>query len=257
MTDPTTAVNPGGGAGFRLEVLEDYERLSEAASEVICAEAREKPRMLICLATGASPTRTYELLSLKRGAHPGLFEQVRILKLDEWGGLARGAAGSCESYLRKHVIRPLGIGEDRFVGFTGDTDSEEVECDRLHAWVAEHGPIDLCVLGLGANGHLGLNEPGRVLSPFAHRAVLSEATRGHAMLSTSGAKPTGGLTLGLAEILQSRQILMLVNGAHKRQPLRRLLQKEIACEFPASFLWLHPRVILLCDREAFAANPEP
>jgi galactosamine-6-phosphate isomerase len=257
MTDPTTAVNPGGGAGFRLEMFEDYERLSEAASGIICAKALENPRMLLCLATGASPTRTYQLLDLKHRAHPGLFDEVRVLKLDEWGGLATGAAGSCEAYLREQVIRPLGIAEDRFVGFASDAASEEHECDRLHAWVTQNGPIDLCVLGLGTNGHLGLNEPGRVLSPFAHRAVLSEASRGHAMLSTSGAKPTCGLTLGLAEILQSRQILLLVNGAHKRQPLSRLLQRKIAGDFPASFLWLHPRVTLLCDREAFASNPEP
>jgi galactosamine-6-phosphate isomerase len=242
--------------GFRLEVLEDYERLSEAAAEIIRSQALANPRMLLCLATGGSPSRTYEFLVSKGRDHPGLFGQMRVLKLDEWGGLARDAAGSCEAYLREHVVGPLGISEDRFFGFANDAASPEAECERLRAWLAENGPIDLCLLGLGTNGHLGLNEPGRALSPFAHRAVLSQESLGHSMLRASAERPAYGLTIGMAEILQSRHILLLVNGEHKRRQLRRLMQKEITCDFPASFLWLHPNTTVLCDREAFDATPD-
>ncbi len=241
--------------GLRTEVLEDYERMSQAAAEIVIRQVREDPRLLLCLATGGSPARAYELIALKGRAEPRLFDQLRILKLDEWGGLAKDAPGSCEGFLRERVIQPWGISEDRFFGFSNDAASPEAECERLHAWLAENGPIDLCLLGLGANGHLGLNEPARALSPFAHCEALSEESRHHPMLSGSGNGPAYGLTFGMADILQSRHILVLVNGARKREPLHRLMQKEIAGDFPASLLWLHPNAALLCDREAFPFNP--
>ena len=231
--------------------------MSQAAAEIIVGQAMENPRMLLCLATGASPSRTYELLVSKGRAQPKLFDQIRILKLDEWGGLARDDAGSCEAYLRERVIGPLGISEDQFFGFANDAASPEAECNRLQRWLSENGPINCCLLGLGANGHLGLNEPGRALSPFAHRAALSQESVGHSMLQASAHKPAYGLTLGMTEILQSRQILLLVNGERKRRQLRRLMSKQVACDFPASFLWLHAHTTLLCDRDAYDLTPDP
>jgi len=100
------------------------------------------------------------------------------------------------------------------------------------------------------NGHIAMNEPGASLQTSAHVARLTEATLAHPMLANTRSKPGFGLTLGMAEILASREILLLVNGANKREPLRRLCQREITTEFPASFLWLHPNWTLLCDRAA-------
>ncbi len=116
--------------------------------------------------------------------------------------------------------------------------------------VAAEGPIDLCVLGLGVNGHLALNEPAASLLPTAHVARLSQASLRHPMLANSPKLPAYGLTLGMADILVSRDILLLVSGVNKREPLKRLLRREITTEFPASFLWLHPNWTLLCDQNA-------
>ena len=100
------------------------------------------------------------------------------------------------------------------------------------------------------NGHVGMNEPAPHLQPEAHVAHLAEATLRHPMLSHVGNPPSYGLTLGMAEILGSREILLLVSGKAKVEPLKRLLTREITTNFPASFLWLHPRVTLICDRDA-------
>src|SRR5262249_48201744 len=113
--------------------------------------------------------------------------------------------------------------------------------------------IDLCVLGLGVNGHIGMNEPAPSLQPEAHVARLAATSLRHSMLKNSRRAPTYGLTLGMAEILSSREILLLVSGANKRQPLRRLMSRELTTEFPASFLWLHPNWILFCDHDAAQA----
>lgn len=123
----------------------------------------------------------------------------------------------------------------------------------MSAWLAENGPIDLCVLGLGLNGHLGFNEPAKTLQPFAHVAELSATSLSHGMLADGGTRPTYGMTFGIAEILASRSILLIVQGASKREPLRRLLQPGLDPEFPGTFLWLHPRVTLICDEAAWGA----
>lgn len=230
-----------------VQTLTDYEQLSAAATRFVTRQLEANPRSLLCLATGSTPTRAYQMLAMQAAHFPALFSELRAIKLDEWEIL--DDPGSCEAYLQKQVIGPLGITPDRYTGFVTDA-SPNAECRRISQWLAQNGPIDLCILGLGINGHLGLNEPAPALSPYAHRVLLSESTRGHSMLNGSAQKPRYGLTLGMAEILQSRQILLLVSGPHKKDQLRKLSQGEVSTSFPASLLWLHPHVTILCDRAA-------
>ena len=114
------------------------------------------------------------------------------------------------------------------------------------------GPIDLCILGLGLNGHLALNEPAESFDPFCHVATLAEQSRSHPMIAESAAPVRQGLTLGLGDILRARRILLMVSGAAKRTPLARLAAPRITPTLPASFLWLHGDAVCLCDRDAAA-----
>lgn len=239
---------------MKVIILENHEAMSRAASAAMAEEFALHPRLLLCLATGATPARAYEWTAAKGKKLPALLSQLRVLKLDEWAGLASTDPGSCEFFLRQRVVAPWGISPERFEGFGCHPRPPKLECERMRKWVVRHGPIDLCVLGLGRNGHLGFNEPGPNLCPVAHLATLAEETRKHSMLGQSTVRPEQGLTLGMAEILQSRRIFLLVSGRHKRQALRRLLRGEITTEFPASFLWLHPQTTLFCDRAAVGAQ---
>jgi galactosamine-6-phosphate isomerase len=235
---------------FRPEVLRDYDELSATAADIVVKEIRSSPALLVCLATGGSPLGTFEVMSAAGASEPTLFKQLRVLKLDEWGGLGGDTPGSCEAYLQENIIKPWRIPREHYLGFDGCSADPDSECQRISTWLAQHGPIDIAILGLGLNGHLGLNEPADFLQPFAHRALLTEEAREHTMLAQLPRKPDYGLTLGMAELLQSRRILLLVSGKSKRQPLARLRQREITPSFPASFLWLHPNVTLLCDEDA-------
>ncbi len=240
---------------MKVKVCGSYESMSRAAAGCMARDLERNPRLLVCLATGATPVRTYELLGSRARQQPGLFQKLRALKLDEWDGLPMNAPGTCETYLRHYVLGPWRVSQGRYTGFVTDQRQPQLECKRIHNWLARNGPIDLCILGLGRNGHLGLNEPGPALFPFAHRARLMEQTKTHSMLSDAAVKPGYGLTLGMAEILQARKILLLVSGASKRKALQRLLRGEVSTEFPASLLNLHPETLVLCDREA--STPEP
>jgi galactosamine-6-phosphate isomerase len=242
--------NPSGyGINWRGPA-KDFEAMSQLAAELIVEEIRRRPDLLLCAAAGASPIRCYELLVEKRQAEPRLFDRLRVLKLDEWGGLPMDDPATCEAYLRHHLIEPLGISEDRYFTFQSNPADAQVECQRIRDLLAEHSPIDLCLLGLGVNGHLGLNEPAASLQPFAHVAELAESSRQHSMLGKATRLPAYGLTLGMREILAARKIVLLVSGANKREPLGRLRAPQISTVFPASLLWLHSDVTCLYDREA-------
>ena len=117
-------------------------------------------------------------------------------------------------------------------------------------WLQANGPIDLCILGLGTNGHVAMNEPALAIVAHTHTARLAASSRRHALLRHLPKKPTDGMTLGMGEILWSRKILLLVSGRGKRAALEKLAEPNVTTRFPASLLWLHPDATVLCDRAA-------
>ena len=235
---------------FTVQLSENEEALSQAAAERVLNALARRPDLLLCAAGGSTPMRTYQLLAEHRTIKPNGFESLRIVKLDEWGGIAMDDPGSCEHQLQTHLVHPLGLSEDRYFGFESNPSDPATECERIRSRLASEGPIDFCILGLGKNGHIAMNEPAARLLPTTHVARLTAATLAHSMLANTRSKPRFGLTLGMAEILASREILLLVSGASKREPLARFLRREITTEFPASFLWLHLNCTILCDRAA-------
>jgi galactosamine-6-phosphate isomerase len=210
----------------RLEVVKDYEALSRRAEQRIVRALRATPALRLGVATGASPARTYERLAHRREA---------------------------ERYIRERLLQPLGVPTSRYQGFRTDGASLAAEAARMSRRLSRHGPLDLCILGLGRNGHLLMNEPATALRPSAHVARLAPSTRLHTMLEGLPSPPRRGLTLGMGDILRSRSILLLVSGAAKRSALTKALNGRVTTRCPASFLSLHPDVTVICDREAAPA----
>lgn len=230
---------------MKVIVTADYTAMSATAAGHIVEHVQTQPDLLLCAASGETPAHTYALLH----SHADRFRHVRVLKLDEWGGLAMDDPGTCEETLQRQLIRPLAVSPDRFHGFASDSADPPAECRRLQQWLREHGPIDLCILGLGANGHLAFNEPAPSLQPFSHVAELAACSQRHAMTELARRKPAYGMTIGIADILASRHILLLVSGIHKRDLFCELLSQRIDTQVPASFLWLHQNVTCICDTD--------
>lgn len=249
--------SPDPAPGLRLQIFPDPETASRAAATYLIETLRKRPDALLCAATGNSPTRTYEIFirEAPRQCPASIPDQVRLLKLDEWGGLDMDDPGTCESYLQKHLVQPLKLRN--YVGFNSLPPDPDSECRRIDLWLEQNGPIDLCILGLGINGHLALNEPAQQLQPGSHIAKLAPSTLQHSMLRTARKPPKYGLTLGIDQILAARKILLLVFGAEKAEPLRRLLEEPITSEFPASCLRRHPNAFCLGDPAATGVQPTP
>ena len=228
--------------------------MSSQAADILCEELKQKPEMLLCLSAGGTPTGLYEELVRRHIRNPKPFGRFRAMGVDEWGGLPAGSPGTCQADLEIKLLAPMEIKRSRFQLFRTNSANPERECARMARWLAANGPIDVCILGLGLNGHVAMNEPNRALNPHIHVATLAQSSSHHPMLKSAKRRPRYGLTLGLHEILSSRKILLLVSGEAKRPILKKLLQSPVTTNLPASFLWLHPHTTVLCDQAALGAK---
>ena len=235
---------------MKIDICDTYGELSHRAKDIIVHEIEKNKDLLLCTATGGSPTETYNLLVKEYEKQPALFDKLRVFKLDEWGGISMDHSATCESYLQDHLVQPLHIPTSRYIGFNSNPADPLQECMDIQEKLDLEGPIDLCILGLGMNGHLAFNEPAGFLQPTCHLAELSVMSLQHPMASEMYLKPSFGLTLGMADILHSKMILILINGHRKKTIGSKFLSKKITSSVPASFLWLHPNVICLIEKEA-------
>jgi galactosamine-6-phosphate isomerase len=230
-----------------IQHCRDYEEMSRRAAAHVIAAATAKSDFLFCAPTGHSPAGLYQELIREGARQPDLLRNFRVVKLDEWLGVPPGDPVSCEHYLQSRLVGPLAIAAERYLSFDAETKDPVRECARVSAELERRGPINVCILGLGRNGHVGLNEPGPSVQPNCHVAKLSAETLGHAMMSGRDAKPAFGLTLGMGDILASRKIVLLVTGEGKERAIERFLEATITTDLPASFLWLHQDVEVLLD----------
>lgn len=234
---------------MKTELVNSYDELSRKAKGFVFQEIEKKRNLLLCAATGSSPTGLYQNLAKEFQNKPEIFSDLRVLKLDEWGGIPLNDPESCETYLQKYLVQPLQISDKRYFGFDSNPKDAKMECNRIQQKLKKEGPIDVCILGIGSNGHLALNEPNHVLQTGCHVARLSDKSLQHSMIREKQTKPTYGLTLGMADIFQSKTILLLIDGAQKREIVQPFLSKKVTTELPASLLWLHPNVLCLINNE--------
>lgn len=228
---------------MEIEYFNSELALAKKAAGYIMAAVRDNPKLLLGTATGNTPTLTYQHLVAQKQLFPS--DQLRIFKLDEWGGVPAAHPGTCETYLQNELVKPLEISSDRYYSFHCNPENPQQECARVQQMLQQEGPLDLCVLGLGVNGHLAFNEPADFLQPHCHVARLTQDSLGHSMAREMQQVQLYGLTLGMRDILASKTILLLISGESKVAVTKRFLEGKISTWLPASFLHLHQDVRVL------------
>lgn len=219
-----------------------FEEISQKCAETMAAQIVEKPDSRLCLATGGSPLEAYRRfarLVLETGID---VSRTFFVKLDEWHGISMDNPATCETFLQRELFRPLGISQENILSFDSMVENPELECKRVADVLDAMEPLDLTILGIGRNGHLGLNEPSEFLLPRPHAAALAEKTLGHAMLKENDKPVSRGMTLGMADLLQSRHIVMMVAGEGKEEATAGMLAGTVTTSNPASFLQLAAKV---------------
>jgi len=232
---------------MKLIKTKDYNEMSEQASEILIRCLKEKPDALFCIATGSSPTETYRLFIQKIKSEHINTRKMRIIKLDEWCGLTKENPATCEYYIRKHILTPLDIPDERYITFNPLEENAEFECERISNLLAENGGIDCCVLGIGRNGHLGLNEPGEEINPFIHKSYLDAKTKTHSMLVENDQIVSTGYTLGIKALLEAGEIMLLITGDDKQEAYHNVQRKTISSKYPVNYLWLHNNTVCFVD----------
>lgn len=225
----------------------DFESMSRNGFELVKNEIDQKPNLLFCVASGGSPSGLYAQMVAEKNQHPNFCDQLRVIKLDEWGGLEEGSSFTSEFDVQTKFVQPMGIGNERYWTIDPFTKDPEGDCRKMDELIGSEGPLDICILGIGVNGHIALNEPGEFLRPEFHVCQLAESTLNNGMIKSLKQPPTFGMTMGVGNIMQSKKILIFISGSGKKDAFERLLKPEVNTWFPASLLWLHPNVDVLVD----------
>jgi glucosamine-6-phosphate deaminase len=230
---------------MQQKIVSDASELAQVAATRIADAIRQKPDLVILAATGNTPVKTYERLAAMK---PDT-SRVRIVQLDEYVGLPPDDPRSLYGWMDRVLLRPLAIAADRVIRL--DPRREDA-CEAFDHAVANAGGIDLAVLGLGANGHLGFNEPPSDTASPTRQVTLTEASLASNAAYWGGRElvPTAALTAGMPTILDAKQILLLVTGESKRSILRRVTTGRVSPDVPASYLQRCPQATVIADRAA-------
>lgn len=233
---------------MNFHYLPNFSEMSRKGFELVKADIDRKPDLLFCVASGGSPSGLYAEMVAQQKVEADFCSQLRVVKLDEWGGLEPGSTFTSEFDVQGKFILPLGITPDRYLTIDPFTADPAAACAQVKAELRGSGPVDICILGIGVNGHIALNEPSDLLQPGFHVGELAETTLNHGMIKALKQPPTFGMTMGVGEILSSRRIILFISGSGKKEAFDQLLKEEISTQFPASLLWLHPNVDVVIDQ---------
>ena len=230
------------------------ERIGVAGADVVGAAlaAARRPDATVMPALGTSALPVYRDLALMSRSGGIDTRALRLIQLDEYAGIAADDPRTLLGWLRRDVAEPLGIPDARIIGFDGVHDDPEAAVRRYDEAVAAAGAIDVAVLGLGPNGHLGFNEPPSPRTAPTRLVRLSAASvASNARYWPDRDVPTTAVTAGMPTILGARRVLLVVTGATKRTILERTIRGPITPDVPASFLQEHDHVTVLADPDAW------
>lgn len=229
--------------------VKDYDTLSKYCADQMLECIRRKPDAVFCLATGNSVVGAYELFVQRVIDERVDVSGIRIVKLDEWLDIPLADESTCEYFLKKYVLNPLGILEDRYLSFQTENANFNAEIPRIENQIEIWGGIDFLTLGIGMNGHLGLNEPGETIKTRSHVSALSEKSKTHSMLR--GQRVSRGVTLGLDQIMKARCALLLITGKNKQEAVKGFLKGELTTAIPATCMYLHPNAQAIVSEDVF------
>ena len=223
---------------MKITVCKDEHAFDVAAAWRIIGQMLTKPDAVFVLSTAQTTKNMHAI--------------VTLFNVDELTNLPRSYAGCCYTMIREQIADPLGIPEERFIMPQTISDDYEAECRNFQKALEDRGGIDLQMLGLGYNGHIGINQPG---TPFGSETWVSpmDPIFEARVRKETGVGPDhelGGLTLGVRTIMHAKHIILIAKGAHKAEMVEKMLRGPVTEDIPASVLQLHPNCEFLLDAEA-------
>ena len=239
---------------MKIYKAKDYKDMSRKAANIISAQVIMKPNCVLGLATGSTPIGTYDQLVEWYNKGDLDFSEVTTVNLDEYKGLPRTNDQSYYYFMHQHLFDRVNIDPERTNVPNGMEPDAEKECGRYEELIRSLGGVDLQLLGLGHNGHIGFNEPGEAFEKETHCVDLTESTieANKRFFASADDVPKQAYTMGIKTIMQAKKILIVVNGENKADIVERAFFGPVTPEVPASILQLHNEVTLVGDEAALA-----
>lgn len=236
---------------MKIQIFDDHTDLAFDVADMLCRQIARKPDSVICFAAGTTPLSAYNIFTTLVETDAVDCRHITLIGLDEWVGIPPENTGSCAWFLRRTLIKPLNLSADRFRLFDGMSVDLDSECALMDEYVSGCGGIDLMVVGIGMNGHIGFNEPGGSPVLRSHVTPLNDVT------STVGQKYftektelTKGITLGLGHLQDAANVILMASGENKARIMRETLEGEISIDVPASIVRKHRNSHVLMDQAA-------
>lgn len=235
---------------MKVQTYPDYSELSRATADLIGSTIQKKPYSLVCIASGHTPVGVFQCLA--DDINSGVLDasKVTFVSLDEWLGIDPSDPGSCISMLRKDFFSKVNLREQQIEMF--DVDADPIgECARVNDLIAANGGLDVMLVGIGLNGHIGMNEPGTSFRSYAHVSALAEETKISGQKYFS--KPTTlskGITLGLRHFAECRLPILMANGTKKAAIINQVINSKPTEQIPATIVHNIPQALVMIDAEA-------
>lgn len=235
---------------MQVEIFKDYEALSAYAANEIATAIRQNPQLILCMASGHTPARACELLVKKLKEEKIDYSGFFFIGLDEWAGLFPANEGSCHYFFRTKLFEPLNLPSSQYHLFDAMAPNLQNECRKMDTIIQEKG-IDLMLVGIGMNGHIGFNEPGTSFQSHCHVAELDEVTKtvGQKYFSETMVLKQG-ITTGLGDLLAAQKVFLMANGPKKANVIKDTVEGMVTENFPASIMQLHHNGTVLADEAA-------
>lgn len=239
---------------MRIYKTKDYEEMSRRAANLIAAQVILKPDCVLGLATGSTPVGTYAQLTERYRQGDLDFAEVKTVNLDEYRGLDKENDQSYYYFMNKHLFQHVNINMENVNLPNGMEPDSAKECTRYENIIRELGGIDLQLLGIGHNGHIGFNEPDKQFERVTHCVELTQSTieANKRFFASEEDVPRQAYTMGIGTIMQADKILMVASGQDKAEIIKKAFFGPITPKVPASVLQLHKNVILVGDEAALS-----
>ena len=234
---------------MQVILCKNYDEISKKAAEIVAEQIEKKPNSVLGLATGSSPVGMYrELAAMNLD-----FSKVTACNLDEYYPISKDNAQSYHYFMNKHLYSKVNLKAENIHIPSGEAKDAEKECQRYDDMIAQSGGIDLQILGIGKNGHIGFNEPSESLNCKTHLTSLTQSTieANSRFFASEADVPKKAITMGVGAILKAKKIVLIASGADKAHAVGELLKNEVSTSVPASVLNVHRDAVLLCDPEAY------
>ncbi len=234
---------------MQLQIFQNPEQLATHTANYLIDLVRNKPSATLILTSGDTPVLTYK--KMVELAQPSDFEQVTIIGLDEWVGIPATSEGSCRYIVEENFLKPLGVNPLQYTFFDSMTTYLESECKRVDELLKSKGGADLIIVGVGVNGHIGLNEPGYSFDNYCHVSELADVTISTGQKYFKENTPlTQGITIGLKHLLEANVAILIATGQRKAEVLKQTFVQEPSVELPSTVFKLHSNAFVWIDEAA-------